>query len=74
MTSALLTGGTAAVSPKLIPLGLLSGLYTDVGQKYIMPTLLSPRKPGIELVGRKTAQISPYVGTGLMGYDNEENQ
>lgn len=73
-TAALLTGGAATVSPKLIPLGLLSGLYTDVGQKYIMPTLLSPRKPGIELIGRKTAQVSPYVGTGLMGYSNEEEQ
>lgn len=73
-TAALLTGGAAAVSPKLIPLGLLSGLYTDVGQKYIMPTLLSPRRPGVELIGRKTAQVSPYVGTGLMGYSNEEEQ
>jgi hypothetical protein len=74
LTSALLTGGTAAISPKLIPAGLLSGLYTDFGQKYIMPSLLTPRKPGVELIGRKTAQLSPYVGTGLMGYSNEEEQ
>jgi hypothetical protein len=67
-----LTAAGSAINPKIaIPAGLLSSLYTDAGQKYLMPLLLKERPEFLQQVGQRTAKAAPFASTALLDIQNQ---
>jgi hypothetical protein len=67
-----LTAAGSAINPKVaIPAGLLSALYTDAGQKYLMPLLLKERPEFLKQVGQRTAKAAPFVSPALLDIQNQ---
>lgn len=67
---AALTGGAAAVNPKVaIPVMLGSGLYTDTGMSLLNKYLRANRPAPIQATSDLLKEAAPYLGYGLLTND-----